>query len=140
MAVIVETWMAEDLEYGVEATTKTHPSGGTLNGTQISISSFSTCGPSGYAPAKLWDPGTIAAGGQATTTIDVPGASIGDKVLVSLTTVGSEALIFSAHVSAANVVTVVLANLTGASVTVSEGTLSVVVFHHRVEVPPVVPV
>lgn len=139
MAIVVETWMAEDLEYGVQATTKTHPSGGTLNGTQISISSFSTCGAAGYAPAKLWEPGTIAAGGQATTTIDVAGASLGDKVLVDLTTVGSEALIFSAHVSAANVVTVVLANLTGIAVTIAEGSLSVVVFHHRVETPVPLP-
>lgn len=135
MSVVVETWMAEDLEYGVGETSKTHPSGGVLVGHQISISSFSLAGPAGECPAKLWTPGTIAAGSQATTTIDVPGAALGDKVLVDLTTIGSEALLLSAHVSAANVVTVVLANLTGAAVTITEGSLSVVVFRHRVETP-----
>ena len=139
MAVIVETWMAEDLEYGVEATTKTHPSGGILNGTQISISSLSTCGPAGYAPAKLWTPETVAAGAQVTTTLDAPGATLGDKVLVDLNSLGSYALLMRGYVSAANEVTVILANLTGSSVTVDEGVLSAVVLHHRTTTPPVTP-
>lgn len=134
MAVIVETWMAEDLEYGVEATTKTHPSGGTLNGTQISISSLSTCGPAGYAPAKLWTPGTVAAGAQVTEMLDAPGAAVGDKVLAALDSL-VDPLILVGCVLAPNEVTVILANLTGASVTVSEGTLSAVVLHHRIATP-----
>jgi hypothetical protein len=135
MPVIVETWMAEDLEYGTEETTKTHPSGGVLNGHQVNIGSFSHAGPAGESPADLWTPGVIAAGSQATTTIGSPGAELGDKVLVSLTSIGALAMILSAHVSASSVVTVVLANFTGASQTISEGTLSVVTFSHKVETP-----
>jgi hypothetical protein len=135
MAVIIETLMGEDLEYGTDETTKTHPSGGTLNGHQINIGSFSHAGPAGDCPAKLWTPGVIAAGAQATTTIDTPGAAIGDKVLASLTSVGALTLILAAHVSANNVVTVVLANFTGVSQTIAEGTLSVVTFSHRTETP-----
>jgi hypothetical protein len=135
MAVIIETAMAEDLEYGVNATTKTHPSGGVLNGHQISISSFSIAGPAGEAPAATWAPGTIASGSVASTTIAAPGAALGDKVMADLTSIGTGALLLSAHVSQANEVTVVLANLTGVSVTVASGTLSVVVFHHRTATP-----
>ncbi len=140
MAVIVETWMAEDLEYGIGSTTKTHPSGGVLNGHQISLSSFSTVGPAGEADAAYWTPGTIASGSQASTTIEVAGAAVGDKVLAALTSIGALLPIISAHVSAANEVSVVIANLTGASITIDEGILSVLVFHHRTETPEVIPV
>jgi hypothetical protein len=135
MAIIVETWMGEDLDLGVGPTTHTHPSGGTLNGNKVNIGTFSHAGAAAGCPAKLWEPGTIASGSQATTTIEAPGAALGDKVLVALTTIGAEALILSAHVSAANEVTVVLANLTGVSKTIAEGTLSVATFSHLTETP-----
>jgi len=140
MAVIIETLMAEDLEYGISPTTKTHPSGGTLNGTQISLSSFSTCGPAGEAFADLWEPGTIAAGSQVSETFDIPGAAPGDKVVWALNSLLLIPLIMSAHVSDSNEVTVTLANLTGASQTINEGTVSILVFKHRTAAPPVVPV
>lgn len=135
MAVIVETWMAEDLELGIEDTVKTHPTGGSLPGHQISLSTFSLSGAAGEGPAALWEPGVIASGSQATTTIQAPGAVIGDKVLASLTTIGAVPLFFSAHVSDDNEVTVVLANFTGVSQTIAEGTLSVLVFRHRTATP-----
>lgn len=135
MAIIVETWMGEDLELGVGETTKTHPTGGTLNGNRINIGTFSHAGPAGDCPADLWTPGVIAAGSQATVTIQAPGAELGDKVLASLTSIGALAMILSAHVSDSNEVTVVLANLTGVSQTIAEGTLSVVTFSHRTETP-----
>jgi hypothetical protein len=135
MPVVIETLMGEDLELGILDTTKTHPSGGVLNGTQISLSTFSTVGAGGYGHSKLWTPGTIAAGSQAYTTIDVDGAQIGDKVLAALTTVGDIPLILSAHVNQENHVMVVLANLTGDPQTIAEGTLTVLAFHHRVETP-----
>jgi hypothetical protein len=137
MAVVIETLMAEDLELGISPTTKTHPSGGTLNGTQISLSTFSLCAASGYAPVVAWDPGTIASGSQAVKEIDAPGAASGDKVLAALTTLNDTdcapngELLISAHVSSDNHVTVILANLTGVAVTVQPGTLSVLVFRHR---------
>jgi hypothetical protein len=139
MAVIIETLMAEDLEYGVNPTTKTHPSGGVLNGTQISLSSFSTCGPAGEAFADFWTPGTIAAGSQVSETFDIPGAAPGDKVVWALDSILLIPLIMSAHVSANNEVTVTLANLTGVSQTIDEGIVSILVFKHRT-VTPVVPV
>jgi hypothetical protein len=132
MAIIVETIMAEDLELGIAATSKTHPSGGTLNGTQISLSTLSLSGAAGLAPAVAWNPGVILAGSQATTTIAASGAALGDKVLVSLTSLTTETLLLTAHVSAANQVTVVLANLTGSTQTLNSGTLSALVFRHRV--------
>jgi hypothetical protein len=136
MAVIIETLMAEDLEYGILPTTKTHPSGGVLNGTQISISSFASGGPAGEATVVDWTPGTIAAGSQVSTTVAVPDAEVIDKVMVGLTSIGTVPLVVSAHVSDTNEVTVVLANLTGASQTIGLGVLSVLVFRHRTGVIP----
>lgn len=131
MAVIVDTLMAQDLELGIGTTSKEHPGGGTLNGHQISLSTFSVAGAAGTATTGTWAPGLIVTGSQATTTLVVAGAVIGDKVLVSLSTLTTEALLFTGHVSAANQVTVVLVNLTGSNVTIASGTLSVLVFNHR---------
>jgi hypothetical protein len=141
MAVIVETLMAEDLELGKAATTKTHPGGGTLNGTQISLSTFSLAGTAGVANTKAWttDPTTIASKGYASTTIEVPGAALGDKVLASYEgmvydTVDNrrDLLMLSAQVTDTNTVTAVLFNPTDAQITpAAAATLSVLVFTHR---------
>lgn len=141
MAVIVETLMAEDLELGYSTTSKTHPGGGTLNGNQICLSTFSLAGAAGLAKTKAWttDPVTIASKGYAYTTIEVPGAAVGDKVLASYSgmtydTVDNrrDLLMLSAQVTDTNTVTVVVFNPTDAQVTpVTAGTLSVLVFKHR---------
>ena len=130
MAVIIERLMAEDLDLGTQDTTKTHQGGGTLNGHQISLSSFSTVGAAGQATTKAWTPGTVANASQATTTVAVNGATQGDKVSVSLSSL-VDPLVLTGVVTAAGVVTVILANLTGGPVTVGAGTLSVLVFKHR---------
>lgn len=135
MAVIIETLMGEDLDLGILPTTKTHPSGGTLPGTQISLSTFALGGAAGQASAALWTPGTVVAGGQVTTTIAVSGAALGDMVLLSLTSLGTVPLLLTGHVSDDNAVTVVLANLTGASQTIAQGTLAALVFRVRVATP-----
>jgi hypothetical protein len=133
MPVIVETLMAQDLELGTSATSKTHPAGGTLNGHQISISTFSVAGASGVAASKTWDLSAdgVNIGGQVSTTIEVPGAAVGDMVLASFPPMASSALLLSAHVSDTNTVTVVLANMTAAKVTPASGTLYVLAFKHR---------
>lgn len=125
--------MAEDLELGTGTTTKTHPAGGTLNGYQISLSTLSTVGASGTAANKSWDLSTagIDVGGYATTTIEVPGAAVGDVALASYDTMSTNPLVLSAHVSDANTVTIVLANLTPAKVYPATGTLRVLVFKFR---------
>lgn len=135
MAVIVESWMAEDLDLGTGEVIKTHPSGGGLPGHQISLSTFSRSGAAGEGPAFVWNPGVVVAGSQALLTVTVQGAELSDKVFASLTTLGSSGLMISAYVSAANEVTVILGNLTGSSQTIAEGTLSVLVFKHRVATP-----
>ena len=134
MSVTVETWAAQDLELGVSTTAKTHPACGTLNCHQISLSTFSLAGASGTAATTEWTPATpIIHGNQVSTTITVPGASLllNDKVLASFEGMGSGALMISAHVSAANTVTVVVANMSGGNLAVASGTLSVLVFRTR---------
>jgi hypothetical protein len=129
--LVLETIAGQDIDLGIAACTKTHASGGVLNEHQVSLSTFSLAGASGTATTATWAPGAIAAGGQATTTITVQGAALGDKVLLSHDGVGTAALILVGHVSVANTVCVVMANLTSAAVTPTSGTLSVLVFRHR---------
>lgn len=130
MAVIVETLMAEDLELGVGTTAKTHPAGGTLNGHQISLSTFSLAGSGGIAVTTSWTTEEVASNGLRSLAVAVPGAAEGDKVLASFP-VGSSNLLLSAQVSAVNEVTVVVGNLTGLPVPSITGTLSILVFRHR---------
>jgi len=69
---------------------------------------------------------SIAAGGSTTTTVTVTGAAIGDLATASLG-LSTAGLLLSATVTAANTVTVVLANLTGAAVDLASTTLAVTV-------------
>jgi len=130
MAIVVETWMSEDLELGVDSTTKTHPGGGTLNGTQISLSTFSRAGASGTSETTTWDPGEIASGSSEEKEITVQGAQLGDFVLASLN-IDLAGLMLSAYVSAENTVTASLYNLSGGAVNLGSATLKVAVFETR---------
>jgi hypothetical protein len=77
---------------------------------------------------KTWDPGTLAADGNATsTTVTVTGAVVGDPAFASLTTIGANNVLVSAHVSSADTVTVVVMNKTGGALDIASGTLNVVV-------------
>ena len=127
-----ERLVQEDIDTGDSTATKRNPGGGTLSATQVSLSTFAR----GQLEATAtWQPGTagvIANQSSSSTTITVAGATAGDKVLASLTTLTTAAFGISAHVSAANTVTVVISNLTGASTpTIASGILSVLVFAHR---------
>lgn len=130
MAIVVETWMAEDLEYGTGNTSKTHAGGGVLNGHQISLSSLSTAGPAGTAPSAVWDPSTVANGASVNTTVACPGAALGDFAVASFS-LDLQLATLTAYVSAPNVVTIVLANLSGVVLDIASGTVRVLVFKTR---------
>lgn len=72
--------------------------------------------------SATWDPPNIITGAQATTTVTVPGAALGDYVEVSFSlSLGGG--ILSGYVSAAGTVTVVLGNLSGADINLNSGTV-----------------
>ncbi len=69
-----------------------------------------------------WDPPSVAAGAQTTTTVSVPGASVGDTVTVSFSA-DLQGMQLTGYVSATDTVTVVLRNGTGGSIDLGSGTL-----------------
>lgn len=74
--------------------------------------------------STTWDPASVAAGGSVSTTVAVPGARFGDAASATLG-VNLSGLVLSAHVSANNTVTVVLANPTAGAVDLPSTTLRV---------------
>ena len=78
-----------------------------------------------YAVSAAYDPPSIADGAQATTTVTVTGAALGDFVLASFS-LSLAGVIMTAYVSAADTVTILLQNETGAAVDLAAGTLKVV--------------
>lgn len=90
--------------------------------------SFQPTGSVALANAsKTYDPANILDGAQVTTTVTVTGAALGDFAMASLS-ISQGGLTVSAYVSAANTVTVVFFNGTGADVDLGSSTLSVRVF------------
>lgn len=71
-----------------------------------------------------YNPPSIAAGASTTTTIAAPGAVLGDHVLPSFS-LSLAGLVLTGYVSAADTVTAVLMNPTGAAVDLASGTLRV---------------
>ena len=129
MALIFEKICQEDISAGVGTIQVTAPGGGTLASVQVGIHSLSV-GQTGVE--ATWNPGEVAAGGKVSTTVTVSGATLGDFVLRSFS-LDVQELTFTADVSAANTVEVVLANLTGSPVDLASGTLRVAVLKCRVE-------
>lgn len=77
----------------------------------------------GYRTATAtWDPASIAAAAQATTTVTVTGARLGDTAMASFS-LDLQGMQMTAYVSAANTVTVVLRNGTAAAIDLASGTL-----------------
>ena len=72
--------------------------------------------------STTYDPGSIAAAGQTTTTITVTGAAMGDFALASFSN-SLSGLTVTAYVSAADTVTVVLFNGTAGAIDLASGTL-----------------
>ena len=120
--------LQENLNIGASTGTQRNPAGGTLSGTQIGIHSFAH-GQLGVE--ATWDPGSVAAGGKVSTTITVLGAALQDFVLRSFS-LDLQGLTLTADVTAADTVTVTLANLTGTAVDLASGTLRVAVLPCKV--------
>jgi hypothetical protein len=81
---------------------------------------------SGQVATATWDPGSIADGDEAETTVTVAGAALGDFVDVSFSLdVADLALV--AAVTAANTVSVSLLNNTGGAVDLASGTVKCLV-------------
>lgn len=79
----------------------------------------------GYITAtSTWNPDSVSATSQTSTTITVAGAALGDPVTVSFS-LDLELLQLTAYVSAANTVTVILANHTLGAINLGSGTLKV---------------
>jgi|SRR5882672_378955 len=124
---IIEKLVGEDFNVGQSGgIVVTMPGGGTGLGTQISLATFSIAGPSGGKTTATWDPASVPAGQSVTTTVTVAGAALGDKpdVWSNISLSGCQ---LTGYVSAANTVTVVLANPTTAAVDLGSMTLSVLV-------------
>lgn len=115
----------EDLNLGTGLTWVTAPAGGRLRSTQVGIHSFAR-GLRAYEAS--WTPGAIAAGSNANTTVTVPDAAIGDVVMAAHSKILTNDLRIDGHVSASETVKVIIHNPGAASVTVSAGTVRVIVF------------
>jgi hypothetical protein len=79
---------------------------------------------SGFLNGSVSYTQTISTNTQATATVTVTGAALGDFALASLS-VSAAGLIVTAYVSATNTVTVLMRNETGASITLSGATIKV---------------
>jgi hypothetical protein len=122
-----EKLFQEDVNFGVGVGTKRNPGGGQLTGTEIGIHSMAV----GQAQVSgTWDPPSVNSLGTTTTMVTVPGASLGDKVMVSFS-LSLGGLMMFAEVTATNTVTVTLFNPTTAAIDLGSGTLSVLVLKSR---------
>lgn len=91
----------------------------------------------GLRGAKTFDWPSVVDGANSSTTVPCPGAKLGDFAVASMTVALGVGVILSAFVSAADVVTVVLHNESGAPADLASGTLSVFVEPRIAYVQPV---
>lgn len=130
MTLVYEKGVGEDLNLGTGTTTITNPGGGSLSGTQISLSTFSIGGANASAVTTTWDPASVLAAQSTTTTLTVTGAALGNFVLCSFSN-SLQGCVLSAYVSEANTVTAVIMNPTTSVIDLLSGTLTVLVFAVR---------
>ena len=129
MSLLYEKIVQEDLNVGTAADVSvTNPGGGTLTGTQVGIHSVAV-GQVSYT--ETWDPSSIAAGSYESGDITVPGAAVGDFVMVTHSGILTSNLMISGHVSAADTVKYFLFNPTAGAIDCATGTLGVLVFKSR---------
>lgn len=88
------------------------------------LAHFTTFDDPKLSYTATYDPGSIAAGASATTTVAVAGAALGDFVSASFS-LSLQGLTLTAHVSNVSTVTVVLFNPTGGAIDLASGTLRV---------------
>jgi len=77
--------------------------------------------------SATWNPGSIADGDEEAKEVTVTGAVLGDYAVASFSLDVAD-LTLDAQVTAANVVTCILANNTGGAIDLAEGTVYVRVF------------
>lgn len=130
MSRIYERILGQDLNLGTGTATVQNPGGGTLNGHQISLSTFGIDGAAGSATAVVWDPPLLPAFQTTSNTVTVPGAGLGDLVAVTFS-LSLQGMVLSGYVSAANTVVVLLTNATALPVDLASGTLKVLVARLR---------
>lgn len=70
---------------------------------------------------KTWNPGLLADGAVASTTVTVTGALVVDVATASHDAIGANDVIVSAHVQAADTVRIVIRNVSGGNVTIGSG-------------------
>jgi hypothetical protein len=129
MSLLYEKVVQEDLNVGTSAAvTVTNPGGGSLTGTQIGIHSVAV-GQTSWT--EDWNPASIAAAGYESEDVTVPGAAVGDFVMVSHAAMLTNDMMISGHVSAADTVKVILFNPTAGALNLADGTLRVIVFKSR---------
>lgn len=89
---------------------------------------FSSVTNTANAYSGSWAPGTINNATPASTTVSVPGAVAGDRVIVGLSSlIGGANSLLTGYVSSTNNVTVILFNVSGGTLTIPAGTLNVTV-------------
>ncbi len=77
-----------------------------------------------------WDPGTVADGAVASTTVTVTGAALGDTVAVGLSVAVVAGVVISGAVTSANTVTVTAFNHSGGNWIPGSGTLRADIWQH----------
>lgn len=77
-----------------------------------------------------YDPPSVSAGSQTSTTITVTGAAVGDTASCGHTTITADLWMLSCYVSAADTVRVVLNNRSGGAIDAGSGTLRADVWKH----------
>lgn len=88
---------------------------------------LSTAFPAPLSGSATWDPSSLTTLTQASTTITVSGAALGNRVMVSFS-LDLQGQTLTAYCSAANTVTVVLFNSTSGTLNLSSGTLQVRIY------------
>lgn len=120
--------LTEDFNLGVSPATKPNPGGGTLTGTQIGIHSFAV----GVAKVTL---GILVAFlpplQKDISFVTVPGASLGDFVMVSSDLNNVAGLMVYGYVSAPDTVSVVIFNLNQTVLNLPSIVVSVLVFKSK---------
>lgn len=128
MSLLYEKVVQEDLNVGTSTASVTNPGGGTLTGTQVGIHSFAV---GQVSWTEDWNPASIAAGEYEAEDVTVPGAAVGDFVMVSHASMLTNDMMIGGHVSAADTVKVILFNPTAGAINLADGTLRVIVFKAR---------
>jgi len=129
MSLLYEKIVQEDIDVGTaDDVSVTNPGGGTLTGSQVGIHSFAV---GQLATTATWNPASISAGSYEDTDVTVAGAAVSDHVMVSLSSMLTDVMMISGHVSDVDTVKVVLFNPTASPVNLASGTLNVLVFKVR---------